>query len=114
MSAAKPSAQRASDDDREQVFSRLEQAYSEGQLGRHEYDRRRHATLNATTQADLLPLIRDLLVEEADFEPPETLTSALLAPHRSGKLIALVTSISAVVVVVVFVVMVVILLTGQP
>src|SRR5580700_9535103 len=51
---------RASDQDREAVVQRLQDAFAEGRLDDAEFDQRTRAALTAKTSANLAPLLDDL------------------------------------------------------
>jgi hypothetical protein len=58
--AGQSRAIRASDQDREAVLQRLQDAFAEGRLDDEEFDLRMRAALTASTSADLAPLLDDL------------------------------------------------------
>ena len=61
---------RASDADRERVAGLLRDAYAEGRLSHVEHDERLTKTYEATTYADLVPLLADLPVPPGSLPVP--------------------------------------------
>ncbi len=61
---------RASDADRERVAGLLRDAYAEGRLSHAEHDERLTKTYEATTYADLVPLLADLPVPPGSLPVP--------------------------------------------
>lgn len=70
--APDPWQMRASDSDREAYVAILQEAFLEGRLTKPEYDERMAAAYQATTYADLAPLLRDLPVPADRFPGPPT------------------------------------------
>ena len=66
---ARPPAIRASDQDRDAVAQRLQQAFAERRLDDDEFDERMRAALTAKTSADLDRLTSDLPAGSADGAP---------------------------------------------
>jgi hypothetical protein len=83
---------RASDADRERVAGLLRDAYAEGRISRDEHDERLTATYQATTYADLVPLLEDLPVPPGALAIPGAgqvvaVTGPALAASRAGGMV---------------------------
>src|SRR5215469_8818961 len=76
---------RASDQDRDAVAQRLQQAFAERRLDDDEFDERMRAALTARTGADLDKLTADLPAAVSDSVPA---ARPATAPSTSGRVIA--------------------------
>jgi hypothetical protein len=73
---------RASDQDREAVAQRLQQAFAERRLDDDEFDQRMRAALTARTSADLDPLTSDLPAAAPASSAPAATAAAARTPGR--------------------------------